>query len=267
VRPTAAVLALCLARLPAAADEPALADPVAVTPHARAVVAAVVEAARANTRRPRRGEPGAGPPFRRAGDDLTDYYARAAAAAAGRVPAEHAPAAFLLGLGVALDDSDLLRDHPLTRDLWRRLEPAEERARRLEVLGTPTLHGRHDLCQHFAVSGALTALAGPQAAEAAGLLKEMLDARPGGSGFSFADLAADWSGVAFAAQVLRSPRRLATLADSFAAADFALPPAGLPEGLSQADFARRYGSAADERFRRQEREIRRRIAALPGYRE
>jgi hypothetical protein len=236
-----------------------------LVPHARAVVAAVVEAARRNARLPARGTPGAEAPFRRTGDALTTYCIREAAIAARRLPAEHAAPAFLLGIGVALDDSDLLRNQPLTGLLWRQVESAEARAARLEVIGKPAVHGRHDLCQHFAVSGALTAVAGPRAAEAAGLLKEMLDARPGGSGFSFADLSADLAGVAFAQEMLRSPRRLAEVVRSFAVADFVPPPAGLPEGLSQAEFARQYGSTSDERFRRKQEEIRKAIRALPGY--
>jgi hypothetical protein len=245
--------------------EPGRVDVEAVVPHARTVVAAVVEAGRRNARLPARGAPGAEAPFRRSGDELTTYYIREAAAAARRLPAEHAVPAFLLGIGVALDDSELLRDQPLTGLLWRQVEPAEARAARLEVLGKPAVHGRHDLCQHFAVSAALAAVAGPRAAEAAGVLKETLDARPGGSGFSFADLSADLSGVAFAQELTRSPGRLAEVARTFAVADFAVPPAGLPEGLSRADFARQYGSTTDERFLRKQEEIRKAIRALPGY--
>jgi hypothetical protein len=264
----AALLALVAARAsPARGEppEPARVDVEGIVPHARAVVAAVVEAGRRNARLPARGTPGAEAPLRRAGDELTTYYIREAAAAARRLPAEHAVGGFLLGIGIALDDSDLLRDQPLTGLLWKQVEPAEARAARLEVLGKPAVHGRHDLCQHFAVSGALTAVAGPKAAETAGLLKEVLDARPGGSGFSFADLSADFAGVAFAQELLRSPRRLADVARSFAVADFAAPPAGLPEGLSQADFARQYGSTGDQRFLRKQEEIRKAIRALPGY--
>ncbi len=265
--PFAAVLALGLSAAPSVAAEtaPGRVDLEGVVPHARTVVAAVVEAGRRNARLPGRGTPGAEAPFRRTGDELTAYYVRAAAAAARRLPDEHAAAAFLLGIGVALDDSDLLRSNLLTAALWRQIEAPAARAERLEVLGTPTVHGRHDLCQHFAVSAALTAAAGPRAAETAGVFKEMLDARPGGSGFSFADLAADLAGIAFAEELTRTPRRLADVARSFAIADYAVPPAGLPEGLSQAEFARRYGSVSDERFRRRQEDIRKQIHALPPY--
>jgi hypothetical protein len=199
---------------------------------------------------------------------LTAYYVRAAAAAAGRLP-RRAPVerarAFLLALGVMLDDSSLLRKNPVTGGLWRRIETDAERARRLAVLGTPTVHGRHDLAQHFSVSAGLTAMAGARAAEAAGVLKELLDAE-GGSGFSFADLAADLAGVAFAEQILRAPERLAGVAKSFTVADYAPSPRGLIEGLSSRQFARRYGSVNDKRFRTALEALRRRVRALPGYR-
>jgi hypothetical protein len=113
-----ALLALGLAGAPPARGEPApmpdRVDLEAIVPHARAVVAAVVEAGRRNARLPARGTPGAEAPFRRTGDDLTTYYIREAATATRRLPAEHAAAAFLLGIGIALDDSDLLRNQVLT---------------------------------------------------------------------------------------------------------------------------------------------------------
>jgi hypothetical protein len=234
--------------------------------NARIVLAAVVKAAADNQRLPERGAPGARAPFRRTGDDLTEYYVRAAAAAARRLPEKEAAPAFLLALGIALDDSTLLRDNLLTRSLWRRVEPNEARKRRLAVLGSPTLHGRHDLAQHFSVSAALTAVSGPAAAESAGVLKEVMDSR-GGSGFSFADLSADFAGIAFARRLLDKPDRLADIEKSFRIGDYAISPRGLPEGMNAADFAKKYGSLKDERYLRLQEDIRKRIDALPGYRD
>lgn len=234
--------------------------------NARTVLAAIVEAAGANRRLPQRDAPGARPPFRRSGDELTVHYVRAAAAAARRLPDKEAAPAFLLALGIALDDSTLLRSNLLTRRLWRKVEPDDARKKRLAVLGEPTLHGRHDLAQHFSVSAALTAAAGAQAAENAGILKEMLDSR-GGSGFSFADLSADFAGIAFARRLLDKPALLADIEKSFRIGDFAISPRGLAEGLSAAEFARKYGSLKDDRYLRVQEDIRKRIAALPGYRD
>lgn len=231
--------------------------------NARTVLASIVKAARSNCRLPRYGPPAG---FRRSGDDLTVYYVRVAASAARRLPEQEATPAFLLALGIALDDSSLLRSNPLTRGLWHAIESDEARNQRLAVIGSPTLQGRHDLAQHFAVSAALTAAAGPQAAESAGLLKEMLDAR-GGSGFSFADLSADFAGIAFARLLLEKPGRLIEIEKQFRIGDYTISPRGLPEGLTAEQFEKRYGSLKDERFQRLQADIRKRIEALPGYRD
>jgi hypothetical protein len=250
-----APIALSLAAVLAACPRMQAADDTLV-PDAREVVAAVVAAARTN----QRDEPP------RRGDELTAFLVRAAARSARRLPPERAGRAFLLAVGVSLDTAPLLRHNRITRGLWHRVESAPERAARLAVLGLPTAHGRHDLAQHFAVSAALTAVAGPSAAEAAGVLKEMLDARRGGSGFSFADLAADLAGVSLGKQVLEHPAALARVAESFTVTAVILPPSGLPEGLSERAFERRYGSVSDPRFRRELEAIRSHTLTLPGQR-
>jgi hypothetical protein len=256
------MVSVVVAAPPVKGDSPKKQETTKLVENARRVLAGIVKAAGENQRLP---EPGARPPFRRSDDDLTVYYVRSAAAAARRLPEKEAAPAFLLALGIALDDSDLLRSNLLTRTLWRKVEPDEARKQRLAVLGSPTLHGRHDLAQHFSVSAALTAVAGAQAAESAGLIKEMLDSR-GGSGFSFADLSADFSGIAFARCLLDKPSRLAAIEKSFRIEDYAISPRGLPEGLTAAEFEKQYGSLKDERFQRLQAEIRKRIDALRGYR-
>lgn len=242
--------------LPAPAGPPARLKSDTLVANTKTVVAAIIEAAQRNRN-------AAAP---RKGDELTAYYFRSAAAAARKLPADQAAPAYLFGLGVALDTADMLRSNLLTRGIWRRVESEKERKARLAVLGTPTVHGRHDLCQHFVVSCALAAVGGPEAAEAAGLLKEVLDSRPGGSGFSFCDLSADMAGVAFARQLLASPARLERVERSFTVADYMLSPAGLVEGLSEAEFIKRYGGTDDERFLKAQEALRRRVLALPGYR-
>jgi hypothetical protein len=237
------------------ADAPPRPDRKTVVQAARQVVAAVVEAGRANQRRDRP----------RKGDALTEYYVRAATTAARKLPGDRGPAALLLGLGVALDRDALMRDNFVTRGTWRQVETDAERKKRLAVLGEPTMHGRHDLTQHFVVSAALTALLGRRAAESAGLLKEWLDSREGGSGFSFADLAADLSGIALAVEVLDKPERLAELEKRFRVADFSLSPRGLTEGLSRQEFEKQYGSLSDTRFRKALDALRKRVQALPAH--
>lgn len=199
-----------------------------------------------------------------AGDRLTEHLVRRAAHAAKGLPAEVAADAFLLGLGIGLDDSSLLRSNPVIVRLGPSVESQPEREERLAVLGTPTMGGRSDLAQHFVVSGALAVLVGPQTAETIGVFKELRDAQRG-SGFSFVDLAADLAGVAFASHVRQRRISLDALATSFAVGDFLLPAVGLREGIPWKTFASAYGSPEDERFAREVAAIRARIAQLPGY--
>ncbi len=61
-----------------------------------------------------------------------------------------------------------------------------------------TLLGRQDLAKHWVLSAALAAALGEDMSEAMGTWKEVADSGAGGTGFSFVDLAADRSGIAFA---------------------------------------------------------------------
>ena len=89
------------------------------------------------------------------------------------------------------------------RPLWYRQRGPGRDCRRVEL----TLNGRHDSAQHFVISAALAAWAGEPVAEAIGLYKELDDARRG-SGFSFADLAADRAGTRFGELVAKASARL-----------------------------------------------------------
>jgi hypothetical protein len=198
------------------------------------------------------------------GDGLATMLVRSAAAAAAPLPSEQRKNAFLLGLAIALDDSTLLRKNPLTGPLCRQVESDAERDHRLQVLGSPTMGGRRDLAKHFVVSCGLAAVFGAEVAEATGIAKEMLDAR-GGSGFSFADLAADLAGIAFAEQIAANGSNLATVANSFRVDQFFPAHDDLAEGLTWQELLHTYGSTQDVRFRRQKSAIRERIQALPGY--
>jgi hypothetical protein len=132
-----------------------------------------------------------------------------------------------------------------------------------------TLAGRVDLAQHFIVSAALAATAGTALADAIGLYKETEDAR-GGSGFSFADLAADRAGTRFGqlavgpapAQQRLQQRLTAGLQDQ----DLLPPIRDLPEMLQEAEFKRRFGSVDSGSFKRLKHDIEQRIGALALYR-
>ncbi len=197
-------------------------------------------------------------------NQLTELYVQRAAQAAVRLPPGLSKKAFLLGLAIGLDASDQLRDHAAIGRMVGLIESDQQRRRRLAALGTPTINGRHDLAQHFAVSCAITALVGEHSAHAIGIAKEMADSR-GGSGFSFRDLSADLAGASFAKHLINSQLRLSDIASSFVVEAYLPPGKDLPEGLSEEDFKRQFGSTTDKRFLDKKATIQRQILELPGY--
>lgn len=127
------------------------------------------------------------------------------------------------------------------------------------------LAGRDDLRKHFVISAGLYAANTGKAAFGMGELKELLDSNPGGSGFSFDDMAADLAGVHFAATFLDSPPEawpamLARLSDE---SDIMPSVEGLPSGMTEAAFRARFGDVDSPEYTAMVSEIRRRVAALP----
>jgi hypothetical protein len=205
------------------------------------------------------------------GDDLTVLYVRAAATAAITADVEGATAddrvgGFLLGLAVALDDTDVLRADESTRDQVTAVETTTARDERREVLGNPTVRGRRDLCRRFAAGVATGELLTRQAAEvvAVGRTFQALDGpRPAGVGFP--PLAAELAGIEFTRQPREDLARLTQLASLPNTAALMPDVAGLPDGLSADRFTARYGSATDPRFLAALDDLRRRVrpAAKP----
>ena len=128
-----------------------------------------------------------------------------------------------------------------------------------------TVRGRHDLAQHFTVSAVIAAFAGTAIANAAGLYKEMDDARRG-SGFSFSDLVADRAGTMFGEMATRSrdsARHLQTLVGGRLTEDDMMPTIeGLPDNLSQAEFVRRFGGVGAPAYNQIVEDIERRVSGL-----
>jgi hypothetical protein len=131
------------------------------------------------------------------------------------------------------------------------------------------LEGRTDWVQHFIVSAGLMVAGGATVADVIGQAKEVLDS-DGPSGFSFTDLGADHTGIRFAeiATVSQASARRAqnALAGSPKERDFFPRVGDLPEGLSEAEFKRRYGDVNAPAYTALVEEIDRRIAAIPLYR-
>ncbi len=139
-----------------------------------------------------------------------------------------------------------------------------------QVLRRVVLRGRSDWTRHFCVSAALTLLSDEVVSDAAGLLKEELDADIGGSGFSFADLLADRAGTTFADWATRDEAAARAMQDrlahGFRVEEFFPPAADLPEGIPDAELQSRYGGVGGENYRHLIEEIERRIAACAAYR-
>ena len=129
-----------------------------------------------------------------------------------------------------------------------------------------TIHGREDSAQHFMISAALSAWAGEPIADAIGLYKELEDARSG-SGFSFADLAADRAGTRFGRMLIERPERIdAVLAAPLNENDLVPALDDLPEFIHEAEFRRRFGSVDSRAYRKLIDEVERRIDATALYR-
>lgn len=137
---------------------------------------------------------------------------------------------------------------------WPRIRPTEL-----------TLLGRGDSAQHFVISAALAAWAGEPIADAIGLYKELADSHRG-SGFSFADLAADRAGTRFGELLNGDDARLqALLPDKLSDRNLAPTLNDFPEGINQREFRRRFGSTGSPAYQRLADEIEQRLNALPLY--
>lgn len=132
------------------------------------------------------------------------------------------------------------------------------------------LEGRQDWVQHFTISAALYVSGGSGIANAIGEAKEIKDS-DGPSGFSFTDIAADRTGVRFAQRATGSAEQARLVQrilakDSVKETDFFPRIADLPEGLTQAQFARRYADVSSPAYATMIDQIDLRIAAIPLYR-
>jgi len=110
------------------------------------------------------------------------------------------------------------------------------------------LANRNDLRLHFIYSAALKVISDSGMSFTLGEFKELLDSQKGGSGFSFADLAADRAGIRFAELALNEngALHLQQMASELRQEKTFFPSiAELPEGISQQVFDERGGIESD----------------------
>jgi hypothetical protein len=131
-----------------------------------------------------------------------------------------------------------------------------------------SLANRWDLMAHFVYSAGITLATQQGIGIAAGEIKELLDSG-GGSGFSFADLAADRAGIRFVAVAMSSELAARQFQQSIVAnpGERAFFPDinGLQEGLNDAQFRQQYGDIHSERYRLEVALIDQRIERLAVY--
>lgn len=126
-----------------------------------------------------------------------------------------------------------------------------------------TLRGRRDLPRHFWVSAGLVILTDANRSHTVGIGKEMLDATPGGSGFSFVDMMANRAGIEFASSATRNRASALQIQLQFqgtlTSADFLPDFTDLPEGLDRQEFQSEFGGLGGLKTRQINAEITRRL--------
>lgn len=168
---------------------------------------------------------------------------------------EHNRAA-ILALGIALGDARIAKFLGLSRD--------SDLVRQAALLTKKTsLRSRNDWSKHFSLSAALAIIENPLVSDAAGLMKEQLDALGKGTGFSFGDFAADRAGVRFSLAATNSEDDAAAM-QKLVTKDFdvsnILPPIDdLPENLTPEQFRSEYGSVGSKAYRTKINEIEKRL--------
>lgn len=131
------------------------------------------------------------------------------------------------------------------------------------------VQGRHDLSIHLIVSAAITSLADSKLAALIGLEKEVEDSVDG-SGFSFADLAADYAGIRLAETATASraeAMRVQQLLAKVHSATLYMPDIqSLPQAMAETEFAQRYQHTQSERYQQTLAQINLSIDQLALYR-
>ncbi len=132
-----------------------------------------------------------------------------------------------------------------------------------------TLNNRHDLAKHFVYSMALHILSEKGLSFSLGEAKEILDTDKGGSGFSFADIAADLTGIRFAELAIEDPQRAIVFqqrtASSIKEEDFFPAIDTLPEGLSEQAFKMQFTDINSEKYLLVIQGIENSISAMPIF--
>lgn len=153
----------------------------------------------------------------------------------------------ILALGGVLGD-DRIQD--LTQ-----VKLADAQAKTVEKIRRQAkFEDRSDLSRHFFASAALAVLLGPEVTWTVGVSKELADAKPQGTGFSFVDLLANRAGIEFSQRALdpgQEPEAFREWCIRSLTAEAIFPNiSDLPEGIHLPEFDADYGGVSGEETRR-----------------
>ena len=133
----------------------------------------------------------------------------------------------------------------------------------------PLLRGRQDLTQHFIYSAALQQFSDLEIGLNIGEAKELLDSVSGGSGYSFADLAADKAGLTFAKFITADNDSATHAQNIFKSIEdentFFPFVHDLPEGFTGNNFERVIKSTNSDVYKEIEGEVDKRLKQLTLY--
>jgi hypothetical protein len=181
------------------------------------------------------------------GDALTADLLRVALETALKHDGAEVLSGLLLGIGIALDDTNRLREDPLISTTIRQIESDVLRSQRLKCLTNPTIRNRRDLRQRFAVGCVTGQLLSEAVAEQNAISELMFDLhRP--AGLSFACLAAEFGGIRLGKKLQLQPQLLKQLGLNLTPATLIPDTAGLSDGIGVVKFEREYGYVDDLRF-------------------
>ncbi len=197
------------------------------------------------------------------GDELTAAYVKTAADVAMKQPGPEMLSGFLIGIGLALDDTDTLLSDPVTTGAVKHAETLDERKARIAALGNPTLAGRRDLCRHFFVGCATGELLAQHVAEKHAVSRMRIDLHSA-SGLCIPALAAEFAGIAFVRAVYGDAELVRKAAEGFQASEYLPSMHGLRNGLSPEKFTELYGNTDDDRFATLLSDIRKRLKTKKG---
>ena len=179
--------------------------------------------------------------------------------------ADHDP---LLENRAAIFALTILLGHPDLEPFVGDVFDADLRAHADRILGTVLLRGRDDWTRHFWVSAGLILLSNEATSDRIGRLKEQLDSKAGGTGFSFADMLANFAGNRLAIAAIRdrtAARAVQARLASRVEVDTIFPPAdGLPENIPATELQSQYGGVGSPAYDAILDEISRRLGALPA---